>query len=77
MLITCYNPDIHAIDGEFVRRLRDYLGWTQARFAKVHGISTVLVSMIETNQKEVSKKMLQKMADKLKIHIEVKFTPEY
>ena len=32
------------------------------------GVSTVLISMIETNQKEVSKKFLITLAEKMKVH---------
>lgn len=62
-------------DRHFVRLLRDHLGWTQSRFAKHIGVSTVLVSMVESGQKAVTIKLLKKIAKSLGINIEIKITP--
>ena len=41
---------------------------TQAEFAKALGVSAVLIAMVETGQKEVSKNLLIKIAEGLKVH---------
>lgn len=53
---------------ELIKQIRKEAGLTQATFAKRIGVSKVLVTMIETNQKEVSKKFLQKLARSLDVH---------
>lgn len=50
---------------ELLRKIRIESGLTQSEFAKVLGISTVLISMIETKQKAVSKGFIIKLANKL------------
>ena len=74
MLITCYNPDITAPNGMFVRLLRDRLGWTQGRLAKHLGVSTVLISMVEGGSKPVTIGLLKKIAKKCLVNIEIKIT---
>lgn len=41
---------------------------TQAEFAKALGVSAVLIAMVETEQKDVSKNLLIKIAKGLKVH---------
>lgn len=41
---------------------------TQAEFAKSLGVSVVLISMVETGQKDVSKNLLIRLAEKLDVH---------
>ena len=53
---------------ELIKIIRDEAGLTQAEFAKILGVSTVLIAMVETGQKEVSKKLLIKLADRLNVH---------
>lgn len=53
---------------DLIKKIRKEVGMTQAEFAKSLGVSTVLVSMIETGQKEVSKKLLTRIADRLDVH---------
>ena len=43
-------------------------GLTQAEFAKALGVSAVLIAMVETGQKEVSKNLLIKIAELLNVH---------
>ena len=40
---------------------------TQSEFAEVLGVSTVLISMIETGQKQASKNFIVKLAGKLEV----------
>lgn len=53
---------------ELIKKIRKEAGMTQAEFAKSIDASPVLIAMIESGQKEVSKKLLQKIADKLDVH---------
>jgi len=53
---------------DLIKKIRDEAGLTQSQFAKAVGISPVLVAMVETGQKEVSKKFLLKLAKALNIH---------
>ena len=53
---------------ELIKKIRDEADLTQAELAKSLGVSTVLITMVETGQKEVSKKLLIKIADKLNVH---------
>lgn len=53
---------------ELIKNIRDEAGLTQGQFAEIFGVSTVLISMIESGQKEVSKNFLLKLSDKLNVH---------
>jgi len=53
---------------ELIKKIRNESGLTQSEFAKALGVSTVLISMIETGQKEVSKSFIIKLADRLEVH---------
>lgn len=53
---------------ELIKRIREEAGLTQPEFAKKIGVSPILVSMVETGQKPVSKKMIEKIAEKLQVH---------
>lgn len=53
---------------EIVRTIRDGSGLSQNEFAKELGVSSIYVSKIETEQKEVSKKFLIRLAEFADIH---------
>ena len=53
---------------ELIKKIRNEAGLTQAEFAKVVEVSPVLIAMVETGQKEVSKKLVVKIADRLEVH---------
>jgi transcriptional regulator with XRE-family HTH domain len=53
---------------ELIKQIRNEAGLTQAEFAKAVEVSPVLIAMVETGQKEVSKKLLLKIAEKLEVH---------
>ncbi len=53
---------------QLVRSIREEADLTQAEFAAKLGVSTVLISMIETDQKEVSKNFILKLAKALDVH---------
>lgn len=53
---------------ELIKKIRTEAGLTQAEFAKSINVSPILIAMIESGQKEVSKKLVRKIADKLEVH---------
>ena len=52
---------------ELIKKIRDEAGLTQAQLAKALGVSTVLIAMVETGQKEVSKSLLLKLAELMNV----------
>jgi len=52
----------------FIRELRKESGLTQSKLADLLGVSTILISMVEANQKKVSKKLIEKLANKLNVN---------
>lgn len=50
---------------QLLKKIREQSGLTQSELAKVLGVSTVLISMLEIGQKEPSKAFVIKLADKL------------
>ena len=52
----------------FLKRIRKIGGLTQPELAKALGVSTILVSMIESGQKKVSKGFVVKLSKWLDIH---------
>lgn len=53
---------------ELIKEIRTETGLTQSEFAVSVGVSPILIAMIESGQKEVSKNLLLKIADKLQVH---------
>lgn len=53
---------------ELIKKIRHEAGLTQAEFANAIDVSPVLIAMVESGQKEVSKKLILKLADGLKVH---------
>jgi Helix-turn-helix. len=53
---------------ELIKKIRSEANMTQADFAKAIDVSPVLIAMVESGQKEVSKKLILKLAKKLKVH---------
>ncbi|MDP2655980.1 MAG: helix-turn-helix transcriptional regulator [bacterium] len=48
-----------------LKKIRESADITQEEFASVLGVSTILVSMIETGQKDVSKNFILRLAERL------------
>lgn len=53
---------------EVVREIRDESGLSQKEFADKLGVSSIYISKIETDQKEVSKKFLIRLSNLVDIH---------
>ena len=53
---------------ELIKKIRNEAGLNQAEFADALDVSAVLVAMIETEQKDVSKKFILKLADRMNVH---------
>lgn len=53
---------------ELFKKIRSESGLTQPEFAKALKISPALVAMVETGQKEPSKKLVTILAKKMKVH---------
>lgn len=53
---------------ELIKKIRREAGLTQVEFAKAIDVSPVLIAMVESGQKEVSKKLILKLADGLEVH---------
>ncbi len=52
---------------ELLKKIREESNLTQGQLATAVGVSEVLITMIETGQKEVSKNFVIKLADGLKV----------
>ncbi len=53
---------------ELIKKIRDEADLNQADFATALGVSVGLIAMIETGQREVSKKFVSTLAEKLEVH---------
>lgn len=53
---------------KLIRNIRNEATLTQAEFAEALGVSTVLITMIETGQKSVSKNFLVRLAELMNVH---------
>jgi len=51
-----------------LKQIRKESDLTQEEFARALSVSTILISMIETGQKEASKNFVEKLAEKLDVH---------
>ena len=53
---------------KLLKTIREESKLTQAQFAGALGVSTVLIAMVETNQKKVSRAFLLKLAKLMNVH---------
>jgi transcriptional regulator with XRE-family HTH domain len=53
---------------ELIKKIRDEAGLTQTEFAKALDVSAVLIAMVETGQKDVSKNLVLKIAERMNVH---------
>ena len=53
---------------QLIKNIRDQAGLTQTEFADALGVSAILIAMVETGQKDVSKNLLIRLAKALQVH---------
>lgn len=53
---------------ELIKEIRTAAELTQSEFAGAVGVSPILIAMVESGQKEVSKNLLLKIAEKMEVH---------
>lgn len=53
---------------QLIKKIRNSADLTQVELAKILDVSPVLVALVETEKKEVSKKFVKKLADALGVH---------
>lgn len=53
---------------EILKDVRKQAGLTQAQLAKRIGVSTILISMVESGQKQASKSLIVKLARAMDVH---------
>ncbi len=53
---------------QLIKKIRNESGLTQAEFAKAIDVSPVLIAMVETGKKEVSKNLVIRLAEKMNVH---------
>ena len=53
---------------DLLKQIRKESDLTQEELARVLDVSTILISMLETGQKDVSKNFIEKLAKKLNVH---------
>lgn len=53
---------------DLLKKIRASANLTQEDLAKILEVSTVLITMIETGQKEVSRKFIENLAQKMDVH---------
>lgn len=53
---------------QLIKKIRKESGLTQQQLARALRVSTVLISMIESGQKPISTKMVEKLSELLKVH---------
>ena len=51
-----------------IKKIREEAGLTQSEFATALDVSSVLIAMVETEQKEVSKNLLIRLAELMNVH---------
>ena len=53
---------------QLIKEIRTEAGLTQSEFAVAVGVSPILIAMVESGNKEVSKNLLVKIAEKMEVH---------
>jgi len=53
---------------ELIKKIRKEASLTQAEFARAIEVSPILIAMIESGQKQVSKNVLLKLAERLEVN---------
>jgi transcriptional regulator with XRE-family HTH domain len=63
--------------GEVIRMLRELKGWTQLELARLSGISTTNLSLLENERVDIGKKRAEQLAKAFNVHPATIMFPEY
>ena len=62
------RPSSYMNSSQLLKKIRKESGFTQQQLAKALQVSTILISMIESGQKPISTKMVERLSKLLKVH---------
>jgi transcriptional regulator with XRE-family HTH domain len=71
------QPHAPLSTGEVIRMLRELKGWTQAELARLSGISTTNISLLENEKVDIGKKRAEQLAKAFNVHPATIMFPEY
>ena len=71
------QPHAPLSTGEVIRMLRELKGWTQAELARLSGISTTNLSLLENERVDIGKKRAEQLAKAFNVHPAAIMFPEY
>ena len=71
------QPHASLSTGEVIRMLRELKGWTQAELARLSGISTTNISLLENEKVDIGKKRAEQLAKAFNVHPATIMFPEY
>ena len=71
------QPHATLSTGEVIRMLRELKGWTQAELARLSGISTTNISLLENEKVDIGKKRAEQLAKAFNVHPATIMFPEY
>jgi transcriptional regulator with XRE-family HTH domain len=71
------QPHAPLSTGEVIRMLRELKGWTQAELARLSGISTTNLSLLENERVDIGKKRAEQLAKAFNVHPATIMFPEY
>jgi transcriptional regulator with XRE-family HTH domain len=71
------QPHAPLSTGEVIRMLRELKGWTQLELARLSGISTTNLSLLENGKVDIGKKRAEQLAKAFNVHPATIMFPEY
>ena len=71
------HPHASLSTGEVIRMLRELKGWTQTELARLSGISTTNISLLENEKVDIGKKRAEQLAKAFNVHPATIMFPEY
>jgi transcriptional regulator with XRE-family HTH domain len=71
------QPHAPLSTGEVIRMLRELKGWTQLELARLSGISTTNLSLLENERVDIGKKRAEQLAKAFNVHPATIMFPEY
>jgi transcriptional regulator with XRE-family HTH domain len=71
------QPHAPLSTGEVIRMLRELKGWTQLELARLSGISTTNLSLLENERVDIGKERAEQLAKAFNVHPATIMFPEY